>query len=275
MDQHSIEHALADLPIRSIRFYPVIDSTNDEAARWANEGAPELALVIANEQTAGRGRAGRRWYTPAGTSLAFSLVLYPPNQDASVPQQLTALGALAVQKVLKECYFLPAQIKWPNDVLIDGYKVAGVLAEAHWIGDQLSTVILGIGINIASPSTIQVSTKISDLSLPVTCVQDAAGQPVERLSVLHDVMREMLIWYPQLGTQEFLQAWEAALAFRGEWVVIAQNSKNETKTSQGPAPLILQGKIIGLARDGGLMLNLPGGDILTLHNGDVSIRPVT
>jgi BirA family biotin operon repressor/biotin-[acetyl-CoA-carboxylase] ligase len=274
MNQHEIERALADLPIPSVRYAPVIDSTNDEASRWADRGAPDLSLVIADEQTAGRGRAGRRWYTPPGSALAFSLVIYPPDREAHALQQLTALGALAVQRTLKECYLLPAQIKWPNDVLIDRFKVAGILAEAHWMGDRLTNTILGIGINIASPSAIQVSAQISETSLPVTCLQDAVGKPVDRLMVLHDVLKELLVWLPRLGTPAFMHAWEDALAFRDEWVIIDRYNENSPATREDASPPVLQGKIRGLAEDGGLILQLPAGDTVMLYNGDVRMRPV-
>jgi BirA family biotin operon repressor/biotin-[acetyl-CoA-carboxylase] ligase len=240
-----------------------------------DQRAPDLALVIADEQTAGRGRAGRQWYTPPGSALAFSLVFYPHILEAHALPQLTALGALAVQTALKERYFLPTMIKWPNDVIIGRSKIAGVLAEAHWMGEQLTGVILGIGINIASPSAIQVAAKISAMDLPVTCMQDAAGRPVDRLMVLHDVLKELLIWRPQLGTSNFISAWEAALAFRDEWVIIDQDGGNGSRIREDSSPPILQGKILGLAENGSLILTLTNGDTVTLQSGEIRIRPVT
>jgi BirA family transcriptional regulator, biotin operon repressor / biotin---[acetyl-CoA-carboxylase] ligase len=280
MDQHTIEHALTDLPFSTIRYYPVIDSTNNEAARWADQGAPDLALVIADEQTAGRGRAGRRWYTLPGSALAFSLVLYPQANDAQAVHQLTALGALAVQTALQEYFALPAQIKWPNDVLIDRSKVAGVLSEAHWIGDQLTHFILGIGINIAPPSIAWPLEEATHMDVPVTCMQDAVGKQVDRLEVLHEVLKELLSWRTHLGTPDFITAWDAALAFRHEWVaiyhedVIDHDDLNGSGARNAALPSSLKGQVLGLTENGGLILRSPAGVIYNFNSGEVRLRPV-
>src|SRR3989304_5947628 len=120
MDEAVLKEVLAGLPLGSIRFYDRTGSTNDEAARWAEAGAPHLSLVVADEQTAGRGRLGRRWYTPSGSALAFSLILRGGGQDAFLPYmpheaipRLTALGTLAVYDALRQGYDLDPQIKWP------------------------------------------------------------------------------------------------------------------------------------------------------------------
>lgn len=274
MDQHSIERALVDLPLGALRFYASIGSTNDAAATWADQGAPDLALVIADEQTSGRGRAGRRWYTPPGSGLAFSLVLHPQSGDPIAPQQLTALGSLAVQRTLRERYSLPAQIKWPNDVVIGRSKVAGILAEMHWIGDKPVNAILGIGINIAPQSVDQTMYDDSLVNLPATCVQDEVGKPVDRLEILHEVLRELLVWRSRLGSTAFTLAWEAALAFRDKWVNILEDGMNDSNVkTEYPRP-VQEGKILGLADNGGLILRLRSGEIVNLHSELIHIRPI-
>lgn len=271
MDQHVIEVALADLAFGAIRYYASIDSTNDEAARWADQDAPDLALVIADEQTAGRGRAGRHWYTPPGSALAFSLVLYPQARDINLIQHITAVGALAVQTVLQEGYMLPSLIKWPNDVLIEGLKVAGVLAEAHWMGDELKYIILGIGINIAPPSMSWTSDMASKMDTPVTCMQDATGNDVDRLEVLHKVLKELLYWRTIQGTMDLINAWETRLAFRDEWVSIYEDNPNFYNAGK---PIMQKGQILGLAENGNLILRSPDGDIFTIASGEVQIRQI-
>lgn len=274
MDQQVIKQALTDLPFSSIRYYATIDSTNDEAVRWADQGAPDLALVIADEQTAGRGRAGRRWYTPPGSALAFSLVLYPQDSDTNVIQQLTAVGALAVDTVLREDHGLPSKIKWPNDVLINGSKVAGVLTEAHWVGDKLNYAILGIGINIAPPSIDWAADEASKLAVPVTCLQDAIGKDVDRLQVLQKVLKELLNWMNIQGTMKIISTWEARLAYRGEWVITYREDLGKSHLSKASKPIINIGQILGLAENGNLILRSPDGDIFTLSSGEVQIRPI-
>lgn len=158
MDHGQLKQALKDLPLGAIRYYDTIGSTNREAINWVEKDAPDLAIVIADEQTEGYGRKGRKWYTAKGDALAISLVLRPlfsegsaagpKSKDSSQIASLTALGALAVTETLRGDYNLDAKIKWPNDVLVNGYKLAGILAEAVWLGEILAAAVIGIGVNV-------------------------------------------------------------------------------------------------------------------------------
>jgi BirA family biotin operon repressor/biotin-[acetyl-CoA-carboxylase] ligase len=121
MDQLSLQKRLSDLPLGEIRYFEQVGSTNDLALDWANQSAPDFSLVIANEQTAGRGRAGRKWSTPPNSGLALSLILHPSTTEQASPLLFTGLGALGLVQALKK-YSLPAQIKWPNDVLLNGKR---------------------------------------------------------------------------------------------------------------------------------------------------------
>jgi len=278
MDQTRLLKALADLPLGAIKYFERVGSTNDEAAMWAAQGAPDLALVIAEEQTAGRGRQGRTWITVPGASLALSLVMYPVEKSSHILPRLTALGALAIRDTLQKDYGLHAQIKWPNDVLVHRRKLAGVLAEAQWIGDQLGALILGVGINIASAS---VSTALRDedgLRFPATYVEGILGRPVDRLQLLHDVLAELIHWRPRLSSLEFLQVWEASLAFRGERVqVITGQSVGKDGLPaglKGHPPTVVEGMIVGLAPDGSLKLRNQSGEIVIVRAGEVRLRPV-
>jgi BirA family biotin operon repressor/biotin-[acetyl-CoA-carboxylase] ligase len=285
MDQTRIQAALHELPLGPLRFFDRIGSTNDEAARWAEAGAPDLSLVVAEEQTAGRGRSRRRWYTPPGSALAFSLVLRPEipgsrpdSQPAGPPPasnpdeeqgsgllpakylpRLSALGALAVCTALRDSYGLSPQVKWPNDVLVERKKLAGVLAEATWDGEQLSAAILGVGINVAPPS-LPAEHRVS---FPTTCVEHALGRQVDRPNLLRAVLAALLSWRSRLQSTEFWQAWEDALAFRGEMVYLHL---------EGQAPLA--GRLLGLDPDGALLLRTLFGEVKTLQIGEVRLRPV-
>ncbi|MBU0510739.1 MAG: biotin--[acetyl-CoA-carboxylase] ligase [Chloroflexi bacterium] len=279
MDQHTLETNLAGLPLGRIRFYDNVGSTNDIASDWADEGAPDLSLVLANGQTAGRGRAGRKWFTQPGASLAFSLILRPPISKTPPPHpstkspvdyssiipRLSGLGALGVSRALRKHYSLPAQIKWPNDVLVKQRKLAGVLAEAHWTGNQLSAAILGIGINIAASSV-----PLDDvLAFPATSVESALGCSVDRLSLLRSVISEVISCRSLLAAPEFIQAWEADLAFRGEQVQIVSSG------GQGEAThLVHEGYIAGLDSDGSLKLRLLSGEEATVRLGEIRLRLV-
>lgn len=256
MDEKRLRAALRDLPLGKLRYEPVTGSTNDLALAWAAEGAPHLSLVLADAQTAGRGRSGRAWFSPPGASLALSLILRP----ALLPQDRTALyaglGALALTDALRP---FPARIKWPNDVLLAGRKAAGVLVESVWLGEVVESVILGIGVNVA-PASVPPPDQVS---FPATCLEDELGRPVDRLQLLHDLVRALLEWYPQVGSESFRSAWEERLAYRGETVRIWSED----------TPL-LTGTLLGLDVDGALRLRGPDGEPLTAHFGEIRLRPV-
>jgi len=265
MDQKSLESRLADLPLGEIRYFYAIGSTNDYAAAWAQEGAPDCSLVIADEQTAGRGRGARQWFTPPGSALALSLILRPeiPEGGGQI-MRITGLGALGVSRALRGSYQLPAEIKWPNDVLIDGLKVAGVLAEASWIGDHLSAVILGIGINVA-PDAVPPDDWDGhhERPFPATSVESVLGTPVDRLVLLQVVLTELLRWLPRLSEPKFIQAWREKLAFLGDWVQVITS---ETE--------MFEGQIINLNGDGSLRVRLRSGELKAIQVGEIHLRPV-
>jgi len=265
MNQTTLETALSDLSLGEIRYFDAIGSTNDYAARWAGEGAPDRSLVVADEQTAGRGRGARHWFTPPGSALAMSLILRPalPEEGGQITR-VAGLGALGVCGALQQSYRLPAEIKWPNDVLVRGRKVAGVLAEASWVGNRLSAVILGIGINVA-PNSIPQDDWVGyhDRPFPATCVEAAAGEPVARLALLRVVLAELLDWLPRLSSPEFIRAWSERLAFRGDWVQVVA-SKTES----------LEGRIVNLNGDGSLRVELRSGESKSLQVGEIHLRPI-
>jgi BirA family transcriptional regulator, biotin operon repressor / biotin---[acetyl-CoA-carboxylase] ligase len=276
MDQTRLLKSLSDLPLGAIKYFDRLGSTNDEASAWAAQGAPDLALVIAEEQTAGRGRQGRSWVTVPGASLALSLVIYPSEKSLYILPRLTALGALAVKDTLEKYYGVHAQIKWPNDVLVQRRKLAGVLAEAQWMGDQIGALILGIGINIAAASVSTALRNDDSVRFPATYIESILERPVDRLELLHNVVAELLRWRPRLASPEFLQAWEASLAFRGEHVqVITGQSVGKDGLPaglEGHPPTVVDGMILGLAPDGSLKLRIQSGEVIAVRAGEVRLR---
>jgi BirA family biotin operon repressor/biotin-[acetyl-CoA-carboxylase] ligase len=267
MNLEKLSAGLSVLPVGPVRFFKRIDSTNSEAARWIEAGAPDLAMVVADEQTAGRGRQGRKWFTPAQAALAFSLILKQTPGETDQPlfptlfMRLTALGALAVCQALRMHYGLPAEIKWPNDVLLQRRKLAGILAEAHWQGEQLQAVILGVGINIAPES---VPAEI-ELIYPATCVETVLGRPVDRLELLQVVLKNLLKWRTRLSEPDFLTAWDQHLAFKGEWVTIFEENPQGSTSRQGC--------VLGLDEQGRLRLKDRSGEEFTLLTGELRLRP--
>jgi BirA family biotin operon repressor/biotin-[acetyl-CoA-carboxylase] ligase len=275
MDARQVETALKNLPLGGMRCFEQIGSTNDEAMRWVAQGAPHLALLLAEEQTAGRGRTGTTWYSPAGASLAFSLILYPHHLEPYILPRLTALGALAVKDALNKLYDLPAQIKWPNDVLVHRQKVCGVLCEAQWDGDEVKALVLGIGVNVTPESISQVQNDSE--AIQASCLEMLLGRPVDRLALLQAVLAEVIAWLPRLSTQEFLQAWESSLAFRGEWVRVSMGQSRANPGLPGAlesySPTMEEGKVIGLSQDGSLRLRTAFGEIVKVNVGEMHLRP--
>jgi len=251
------------MPLGGLRYYPRTGSTNDEAARWVEAGAPDLALVVADEQTGGRGRARRKWFTPPGAALAFSLVLkeLPSTLATDTPaafNRLTALGTLGVAETLQQDYGLPAQIKWPNDVLLERRKVAGVLVEAHWQGDRPLAVILGVGLNV-SPLSVPAE---AEALFPAACLETYLAIPPSRPELLNRILAHLLAWRPRLADKAFLQAWDSSLAFRNEWVTISDGTEARL------------GYVLGLEPDGRLRLQDRGGKYFAINAGEIHLRPL-
>jgi BirA family biotin operon repressor/biotin-[acetyl-CoA-carboxylase] ligase len=161
---------MTGLSLGDLRFYPQAGSSNDLALVWASEGARDLSLVFADEQTGGRGRLGRRWFTPAGSALAFSLIFRPSEHEREHVGLFAGLGALALVDALKARGLL-AEIKWPNDVLIGGKKTAGILVETVWTGAEVDSVVLGMGVNVFAASVPPAEA----LNFPATCVATELG----------------------------------------------------------------------------------------------------
>ncbi len=238
------------------RFFQSIGSTNDEARTWSNQDAPDLSLVVADEQTAGRGRSGRRWLTPPGTALAFSLILRPNAAERTYPARTTGLGAVVLVESL-QMFGLAAQIKWPNDVLINQRKVAGILVESVWTGDELEAFILGIGVNVLAASV----PAADQLLFPATSLESELNEPLDRLECLKEILSALIRWRPKIGTDEFIRAWESYLAFRGEQVHVRKDNEST-----------LTGELLGLGPDGSLRL-FANDKSLAIQFGEIHLRP--
>ncbi|MGH2523608.1 MAG: biotin--[acetyl-CoA-carboxylase] ligase, partial [Anaerolineales bacterium] len=254
-------HGLVGLRLgHPVYLFHQIGSTNDQAKHLADAGAPEGLLVVAEGQTAGRGRAGRRWMTPPGTALALSLILRPrsPAFLAEHAPRLTMLAGLAACEAIEAACRLRAVLKWPNDVLIAGRKVGGILVETALKGDELDYAVLGLGINVSwAPSPEAVD-------FPATCLLAEAGHEVDRLSLLRAILTQLEARYPMLATTgdpSLLADWRARLALMGEPIVLHTES----------------GAHAGRAEDvdsaGALIVRLESGEMLRVLAGEVRLRP--
>lgn len=257
MNQYQVRKSLAKLPLGRIKYFDSIGSTNDEALAWAANDAGDRSLVVADAQTAGRGRLDRKWFTPAGTALAFSLILRPSAAEQRHLSRMAGLAALSIVDALQKRGLSP-RIKWPNDVLLNGRKVAGVLIESVWSGDQVDCIVIGMGVNILRNSVPEAET----LQFPATSLEDALGYPVERIEVLKDILAALIRLQPEIGTSGFMTKWEDVLAFRGEQVQVEEGKGTP-----------IAGELLGLEPDGRLRVGDENGNSWTVQFGDVRLRP--
>jgi BirA family biotin operon repressor/biotin-[acetyl-CoA-carboxylase] ligase len=258
MNETQLTRSLAPLPLGALRYYNTTGSTNDDALAWASQGAPDISLVIADEQTRGRGRMDRKWYTPPHSALAFSLILRPVDSERAHPARTTGLLALSLSECLRKLGLAP-EIKWPNDVLLNGRKVAGILVESTWSGEELESMVLGMGVNVLAASVPPAEI----LLFPATSIETELGRAIDRIQLLHAILEMVLALRPTLGTDAFLDAWEANLAFRGQQVQVL-----------GSSPKPITGELLGLNVDGSLRLRDEHGRSVTVQVGEVHLRPL-
>jgi BirA family biotin operon repressor/biotin-[acetyl-CoA-carboxylase] ligase len=234
-----------------IVYYERIASTNDEARRLALEGTPNGTLVVAEEQTAGRGRLGRRWLAPPGQALLFSLVFYPPL-DPQESYQLTMLASLATLEAVASETRLQPTIKWPNDLMVGRRKVAGILSEMCRLDEGLY-IVVGIGLNVnVEPSAWP------GLESQATSLRQVLGWPVPRLPLLQETLRRIEARYDRLIAGESpYHDWVDHLATLGSQVRVT--------TQEG----VFEGLVQSVEPNGALVLRLADGSARRILAGDV------
>jgi len=235
-----------------------LPSTNTELARLASEGAAEGLAILADEQTAGRGRLQRAWSSPKGAGLYFSLLLRPAIPQDQWPL-ITFVAALAVGDALREAAGVETDIKWPNDLLSGERKICGILAEA--IDSPLGrSVILGIGINLTQRAFPE---ELADVA---TSVAEASGRQPDRETILAALLRALSRWYSLLhepaGREKIVAAWTSRSSYaKGRLVQVSNGDE------------VWQGTTCGIEDDGALRLDTATGEIKVVRAGDVySVR---
>jgi len=259
MTETRLDDALRDAGIKDFQYFKSIGSTNDEALAWVDDGAPDFSLVFADEQTKGKGRFDRRWFTPPGSALAFSVILKPTPVEITRLTLFAPLCGLAVHDALAEALSLESEIKWPNDILIQRKKCCGILVEAAWSAEMVNGIVMGIGINI---SPLSIPPLDAQLFSP-TCLELATGEKTNRYLILQQVLQQIRKWRPLLGTQKFFSDWRQHLAFKDEQVMIVQSEKQS-----------IIGIEKGINEIGNLVLVLENQEEVTFEVGDVHLRPI-
>ncbi len=233
-------------------YLPRVGSTMEMARREAQQGAAEGTAVIAGEQTGGRGRAGRRWLSPRGT-ISLSIVLYPAL--AYLPS-LIMLASLAVVYSIGAVTGLGAGIKWPNDVLVGGRKVCGVLIESGVRRGRVDYAIIGIGMNV----NLELS-RFPEIAPTATSLSGELGRAVSRRKLLRSLLVEAEGLYLALQAGgSIYEAWRDSLVMLGKPVQVTE----ENTVHEGIAESV--------GRDGSLFLRQRDGGLLRVVAGDVSLR---
>jgi BirA family biotin operon repressor/biotin-[acetyl-CoA-carboxylase] ligase len=233
-------------------YYPSLTSTMGVAKREAQQGAVEGTIIIADEQTAGKGRMKRLWLSPRG-SIALSVILYP--EVAYLPS-LVMLASLAVVHSIEAVTGLKAQVKWPNDVLINSKKVCGILVESKLRGNIVDYAILGIGVN--------VNLRLADFPeiLPIaTSLSDELEREVSRLELIRRLLVEIERLYLALPTGgSIYEEWQDRLVTLGKRVSVQWGKIRYEGTAES------------VARDGSLLLRHSDGSLTKIVAGDVTLR---
>jgi BirA family biotin operon repressor/biotin-[acetyl-CoA-carboxylase] ligase len=241
---------------RNLVYRPAIGSTNDEARRLARAGAPEGTLVVTDYQTSGRGRLDRRWEAPAGSSLLMSLV-FRPRLAAHQVQRLTMICGLSVVDAVEAETHLQVGLKWPNDLVIAGAKLGGILTEIELDGNRVDHAVVGIGLNV----NLDPDQLPEDLWMVATSLSQVLGRKVARMPLLRELLRAIEVRYRALQAgQSPLAEWAARLVTLGQPVAVSAMGS------------CVRGVAEGVDDDGALLVRRDDGRLETVLVGDVTIR---
>ncbi len=238
-------------------YYQETDSTNKQARALASSGYPEGTIVVAEMQNDGRGRRGRNWYSPAHQGIYLSIILRPslPLKELS---RVSLVNAVAVAETLETELNLPARIKWPNDILIENRKVAGILSEAVTDMDGIEYIVTGIGMNINNP----LEDFPEDFRTLPTSLLAENQHPVSRIKVLQGLLTRWEKHYFQLLAGDFAATLEKAKSMS---LVIGQRLRLDTING------LVEGQAIDIDANGYLLLRDDTGFIHTVMSGEIEI----
>ena len=239
---------------KRLMFFQEVPSTMDEAARLARDGAADGTVVVAESQTSGRGRFGRNWVSPGGN--IYMSVVFRPSVDA-LPFLSILAGVATVQTIRKTTGLSPT-IKWPNDVMLYGKKVSGILVESVMEGEAVCYAVLGIGLNVAlDPSQSEETSGIA------TSLEAASGKDLMREEVLRQLLQDLDSLYLKLCQgQTPLEPWRAMLDTLGQNVRVSWRDEAYSGLAEGIDQL------------GNLQLRLEDGRLMTMTAGDVTLRNI-
>jgi BirA family biotin operon repressor/biotin-[acetyl-CoA-carboxylase] ligase len=244
---------------RVIRFYREVESTNDVAFDLAKDGATEGTVIIADTQTKGRGRLQRKWISPPGFNLYMSIIFRPSisSKEASI---LTLVSSIALFDAVNS-HGIKCQIKWPNDLLINRRKVAGVLTEMESDGASVQFVLVGLGINLNMTRGV-MNDLMGEVSEIATSVREELGHEVDRPEFTAKVINLLEEWYDEFkskGKSAILDEWKKRWGDRNKRVRVRIERS------------VIEGIAYDLDQDGFLLIRKDNGEIERIIAGDVTV----
>jgi len=257
LDLATISQAAPHL-VRKVIHLEEVDSTNDYLKKLAQAGEPEGLLLVAETQSAGRGRLGRQWQSTRRQGLWFSLLLRPQVTPAQAVL-LTMVAGLAVTEALRELCKADIRVKWPNDVLAQQGKICGILTEMSGEMECVAHIVLGIGINVH-----QAATGFDHLPAAAS-VSMIRQQPISRTEVFTAVLRQLEVRYNQWMEGEWPY-------LRESWLQVAAYLRQEVALNF-PGGKTIRGTFVGVSDAGGIIVQAADGSRQTLYSGEVSLRP--
>ena len=235
----------------------VIDSTNLRARMIADAGAPEGTIVVAETQLKGKGRRGRTWFSPAGQGIYVSVILRPriPPSEAT---QLVLMAAVAAAEALLVHADLPVSVKWPNDILVGGKKIAGILTEMRLDGDRIDHVVIGMGVNVNTPA----ESLPPEIAAIATSLRAETGRTFSRAELLRTYLEKLESWYALFQERRFEP-------IRERWLDLARIIGKQVKIAG--IDRTYEGEVVDIDPNGFLILKSPDGDVQRILAGDVSL----
>ncbi|ASS64556.1 MULTISPECIES: biotin--[acetyl-CoA-carboxylase] ligase [Bacillus] len=242
---------------KQLHYRDVLPSTQKTAHELANDGAPEGTLVVADKQTAGRGRMARVWHSQEGNGIWMSLILRPDVPLQKTPQ-LTLLSAVAVVQAIEAFTGVQAAIKWPNDLMIHGKKAVGILTELQAEEDRVRSVILGIGINVNQQET-DFPVELQDIA---TSLSMEAGEKIDRAGLIQEILLTFEKRY-----QDYLNHGFIPIKLLWESYAVGLGNELRARTLQGT----FYGKSLGIDDEGVLLLETRDG-IKKIYSADIELN---
>ncbi len=242
-----------------VHYHPRLPSTNDLAKEMGRQGAPEGTLVVADGQEAGRGRLGRQWVSPEGVGLYVSLILRPPLPPSELPQ-ITLTVAVAAAQALERVAQIAPGIKWPNDLLLGGRKLGGILTELETEAERIRYLVVGMGLNVNTPGFP------GELADTATSLWLATGRRHSRVALLRAWLEELEALYEQFLHRQFpviLRAWKRRSVTLGKPARVRQGERE------------VAGVAVDVAPDGALLLRTGAGQLVRVTSGELAPDPVT